>query len=61
MHINYRALNLFSRRMKGAGDVARMGDRRGTYRVFVRRPEEREHLEDLSIDGKVVLKLSFKN
>jgi hypothetical protein len=47
--------------MKGACYVARLGDRRGAYRVLVRRPEEREHLEDLGIDGKVILKLAFKN
>jgi len=34
-----------------------MGDRRRTYRVLVRRHEEREHLEDLGIDGKVILTL----
>ena len=61
VHINWNALNLFSRRMKGTGHVARMGDRRRTCRVLVRRPEEREHLEDIGIDGKVILKLAFKN
>jgi hypothetical protein len=38
-----------------------MGDRRRAYRVLVRRPEEREHLEDLDIDGKVIIKLTFTN
>jgi hypothetical protein len=38
-----------------------MGDRRLACRVLVRRPEEAEHLEDPSIDGKVILKLTFKN
>jgi hypothetical protein len=47
--------------MKEAGHVARMGDKRITCRVLAKRPEEREHLEDLSIDGKVKLKLAFKN
>jgi len=42
--------------VKAAGHVACMGDRRRAYRVLVRRSEEREHLEDLSIDGKVILK-----
>jgi hypothetical protein len=32
-----------SRRMKWAGYVARMGDRRGTFRVLLRRPEENRH------------------
>jgi hypothetical protein len=39
--------------MKKVGHVARMGDRRRAYRVLVRRLEEREHLEDLGIDGKI--------
>jgi hypothetical protein len=30
-----------SRRMRWVGHVARMGDRRGAYRVLVRRPEGR--------------------
>jgi len=28
-----------SRRLKWAGHIARMGERRGTYRVFMRKPE----------------------
>jgi hypothetical protein len=33
-----------------------MGDMRGAYRVFVWRCEGRNHLEDLGIDGRIVLK-----
>jgi hypothetical protein len=33
-----------SRRMRWAGDVARMGDRRGEYRILVGRPEGRRPL-----------------
>jgi len=39
----YASPNIFrvikSRRMKWAGHVARMGERRGVYRVLVRKPE----------------------
>jgi hypothetical protein len=37
-------LLIFSRRMRWAGHVARMGDRRVAYRVLVERPEERRPL-----------------
>jgi hypothetical protein len=42
------------RRMKLAGNVARMGKRRGVYRVLVGKPEEGDHLEDPSIDGRIL-------
>jgi len=33
-----------------------MGDKRGIYRILVGRPEERDNLEDLGIDGRIILK-----
>jgi len=39
-----------SRRMSWAGHVALTGKRRGTYRVSVRKPEERDHLTDTGIN-----------
>jgi hypothetical protein len=44
------------RRMRLAGNVACMGERRGVYRVLVGKPEEGDHLEDLSIDGRIILR-----
>jgi hypothetical protein len=41
-----------SRKTKWAGHVARMGERKGAYRVSVGRPEGRSHLEDLEVDGR---------
>jgi len=38
--------------MRWVGYVARMGDRRGAYRVLVGRPEGQGHLEDLAINGR---------
>jgi hypothetical protein len=40
--------------------VARLGDRRRVYRVLVGRLIERNHLKDPSVDGKIILKLTFE-
>jgi hypothetical protein len=37
-----------------------MGDRRGAYRVLVWKPEGKNHLEDLGVDGSIILKKIFK-
>ena len=44
-----------SRRMKWAGDVARMGEERGVYRVLVGKPEGKNHWGDLDVDGWIIL------
>ena len=49
-----------SRRMRWAGHVARIGDRRGAYRVLVGKMRERDHLEDLAVDGRIISELIFK-
>jgi predicted transcriptional regulator of viral defense system len=45
-----------SRIMRWAGDVARMGERRGVYRVLVRKRGERDYLEDPGADGRIILR-----
>ena len=49
-----------SRRMRWAGHVARMGERRGAYRILVGKPEERDRLEDPDIDGRIILRYIFR-
>jgi len=38
-----------------AGHVAPMGEERGVYRVFLGKPEGRNHWGDLSVDGWIIL------
>jgi hypothetical protein len=43
-----------SRRMRWAGHVVYMENRRGVYRVLVR-PHRKSSLEDLAINGRIIL------
>ena len=49
-----------SRRMRWAWRVARIGKGRGLYRVLVRIPEGKNHLEDRGIDGRITLRWIFR-
>jgi hypothetical protein len=40
--------------------VIRRGERRGVYKVLVRRPEGTDDLEDPGVDGRTILKCIFK-
>jgi hypothetical protein len=44
-----------SRRLRWAGHVARMGERRGAYRTLVGKPEGRRPF-DVGVDGRIILK-----
>ena len=46
----------FVSNLRWAGYVACMGDRRGAYRVLVGDLRERDHLQDLGIDERIILK-----
>jgi hypothetical protein len=48
-----------SRRMRWAGHVARMEERRGVYRVLVGNLREIDHLEDPGVDGRIILRRIF--
>ena len=45
-----------SRRMRWAGHVARMEERRVVYSVLVGQPEGRGHLEYPDVDGRIILR-----
>jgi len=49
-----------SRRMRWAGHVACMGERRGVYRVLVGENCERNHLVDTGVDGRIILRWIFR-
>ena len=49
-----------SRRMRWAGHVARVGERRVVYRVLVGNLRERVHLEDPGVNEKIILRWIFK-
>jgi hypothetical protein len=48
-----------SRGMRWVGHVACMGDRRGVYRVLVRRPEGTNNFQYTGVDGRMILKWIF--
>ena len=45
-----------SRGIRGTGHVARMGERRGANRVFVRKLREGDNLEDPVVDDSIILR-----
>ena len=49
-----------SRRMRWARHVARMGERRGVYRVLWGNLREGDHLEDPRVDGRIILCWIFR-
>jgi hypothetical protein len=49
-----------SRRMRWAGNVARMGEGRGVYRVWWGYLKKRDRWGDPDVDGRIILRWIFK-
>ena len=49
-----------SRRIRWAVHVARMEDRRGSYKVLIGKPDGKKHLEDPDVDGRIILRWIFR-
>jgi hypothetical protein len=49
-----------SKRMRWAGNVACMGERRDVYRFLWAQLMERDHSEDPGIDGRIILRWMFR-
>jgi len=49
-----------SKRMRWAGNVARMGEKRGVYRVLVGKPEGKAPPGDPGVDGRIILRWIFR-
>ena len=60
----YTSPNIFrvikSRRMRWAGHVARMGERRGVYRVLVGKPKGKRALGRPRVDRRIILRWTFR-
>jgi hypothetical protein len=60
LHNLYASLNIMrvikSRRMRFAGHVARIGEMINTFNISVEKPERKRPLEDLAVDGRIILK-----
>jgi hypothetical protein len=49
-----------SRRIRWVGHVARLWKRRGVHGVLVGKPEGRDLLEDLGVEGRIILRWIFR-
>jgi hypothetical protein len=60
----YYSLNIVqeikSRRIRWAGHVAHIGEKRGVYRILVVKPEGKKHLEDQGVFGRIILRWIFR-
>jgi len=60
----YSSSNIFqiskSRRMRWAGHIARIIDRKGICRVMVGNLRNRGHLEGPGVDGRIILRWIFR-
>jgi hypothetical protein len=56
LNVFQRLMLLKSRRMRGAGHVARMGEGRDVYSVLAGKPVGKRRLGDPGVDGRIILR-----
>ena len=49
-----------SRRLRWEGHVARMEEGRGVHKVLVGNPEGKDHWGDQDVDGRIILRWTFR-
>jgi hypothetical protein len=59
LHNLYASPNIIrlikSRSMRWVGHVAHMGEMRNAYKIWLENLKGRDHLEDLGVDGRIIL------
>jgi hypothetical protein len=64
LHSLYSSPNIVrvikSRRMRWAGHVARIGEVKGVYRLWLGGPKARDHREDLDVGGRITLRWTLR-
>jgi hypothetical protein len=59
LHISSDIKVIKSRRVGWVVHVTRMGEMRNSYKILAAKPYGRDHSEDLSVDGKIILEWTF--
>jgi hypothetical protein len=56
MYGSQNIIRVNKQRMRWEGHVASMGETRNAYKVLVRKQKGRDHVEELGVDGRIILK-----
>jgi len=54
LHVSPNIISIMKLRMRLAGYVAHIGEKRNVHKILIKKPEGRDHLEELGINGKII-------